>query len=91
MQEPKKYIYSKEKIKTYSENFYKKNAEKLKEKQKCEICGGSFNYANKWHHQQTNKHQNALNNIVQEKKDVQFVEAIKKLYTPDQIKLLFNV
>ena len=47
----------------YQKEYYKKNKDKLltklKEKSKCEICGGSFSYVSKNRHIKTNKHLSA--------------------------------
>jgi hypothetical protein len=44
----------------YQKEYYKKNKDniltKLKEKTKCDICGGSYSYVSKNRHNNTNKH-----------------------------------
>ena len=45
----------------YVKKFIEKNAEKLKVKNMCEICYGSYTYMNKSHHLISKKHINALN------------------------------
>ncbi|CAJ0990534.1 GIY-YIG [Cafeteriavirus-dependent mavirus] len=46
-----------EKIKEYNQT----NKEKLRKKNICELCGGSFTHENKSHHLKSKKHQSALN------------------------------
>ena len=40
----------------YYETFKYKNKDKIHEKIKCEICGGTFTYFNKYKHNKTQKH-----------------------------------
>lgn len=49
----------------YYANFKSKNADKIKEKIKCEICGGSYDYFNKSKHNKGLKHKYKL--LLQEK------------------------
>nr|CAI9421325.1 GIY-YIG [Cafeteriavirus-dependent mavirus]CAI9421374.1 GIY-YIG [Cafeteriavirus-dependent mavirus] len=46
-----------EKVKEYNQT----NKEKLRKKNICELCGGSFTHENKSHHLKSKKHQSALN------------------------------
>jgi hypothetical protein len=41
----------------YYKSFREKNMDKIKEKHRCEICGGSYSYFTKSQHNATNKHQ----------------------------------
>ena len=43
--------------KEYYRNFIEKNKEKVKEKVRCPLCGGSYDYFNKSKHIKTKKHQ----------------------------------
>jgi hypothetical protein len=45
-----------EKRKEYMKIFKKKNDDKIREKQKCAICGGTYTYFNKAKHIKTEKH-----------------------------------
>lgn len=40
----------------YIKKWYNKNKDNLKEKQKCDICGGTYTRYNKSHHLKTQKH-----------------------------------
>ncbi len=51
--------------KKFSEN----HKEKIKEKQICEICYGSYTYFNKSHHNKSKKHLFVLNNFFKKNKD----------------------
>lgn len=55
----------------YYENFKKKNEDKIKKKNKCEICSGIYSYYTKSKHQKTKKHLKAIEylNEVQEIKN----------------------
>ena len=44
------------KSKSYMKAFKENNFEKVHQKVECELCGGSYTYFNKQHHQKTRKH-----------------------------------
>lgn len=59
--------------KLYNDNFRHKHEYKIKEKIKCEVCGGTYTYFNKSKHNNTTKHINSsinknithnINNVV---------------------------
>jgi hypothetical protein len=52
----------------YYANFKSKNADKIKEKKVCEICGGKYDYFNKSKHNQGLKHKYKLLLIEKEAK-----------------------
>lgn len=61
-------IKSKKTRREYHETFKHKNADKIKEKQTCELCGGHYQYFNKSHHVKSKKHifvliQNEINQL----------------------------
>jgi hypothetical protein len=49
----------------YQKEYYKKNKDKLltklKEKTKCELCGGSYSYVSKNRHNNSEKHKKKIN------------------------------
>lgn len=47
----------------YNKKFMEKNKEKIMEKQKCEICCGSYTYFNKSKHLKSKKHLDLLNKL----------------------------
>jgi hypothetical protein len=53
----------------YYANFKLKNADKIKEKKVCEICGGKYDYFNKSKHNQGLKHKYKLLLIANTKKE----------------------
>lgn len=46
--------------KKYNDKFKEVHKDELKEKHKCEICGGSYTYYNKSVHNKTRKHLNKM-------------------------------
>ena len=42
--------------KYYLDKFQEVHADKLKEKNRCELCGGSYTYFNKSHHMKSRRH-----------------------------------
>ncbi len=93
MENKKKYIYDKEKIKNYSDTFYEKNKDRLKNKIICDVCSGSYCILNRTHHINTNKHKTKLNKIDEELNNnkSELINELKKKYTIEEIKKLFNI
>lgn len=57
----------KEKQRAYLKTFVEKNQEKYAKKFQCPICGGTYTYVNKFHHNKSKKHQIAdLKNKLQD-------------------------
>ena len=54
------YENNKEKRKENSRTYYQKNKERLAERQQCDICGHSYQLANRSVHNKTKKHQEAM-------------------------------
>lgn len=46
--------------KKYYTNFKNKHIDEIKQKTKCDLCGGCYTYFNKSHHEKSNKHQYIL-------------------------------
>lgn len=49
-----------DKKRQYYENFVKNNQEKIGTVFTCDVCEGKFKYFNKYHHNRTARHRNAL-------------------------------
>jgi transposase-like protein len=64
--------------KRYYQTFKNKNTDKIREKVKCDICGGIYSYFNKSHHKQSKMHLKAINLVEYktdaEKLDIEFLE-----------------
>jgi hypothetical protein len=66
--------------KNYLSQFIEKNKDKIKEKQICPICGGSYDYFNKSRHNKTKKHINYYTyQIIEDEKDKLLFKLINKL------------
>ena len=66
--------------KKYYQTFKLKNSEKIKEKNKCELCGGVFSYYNRFHHNSSLKHKDAKQKQLlmnMEKKEEDFKKEIQ--------------
>lgn len=56
--------------KKYYQTFKNKNSDKIKEKVKCELCGGVYSYFNQSHHKSSIRHKNALLKTAEPKTDL---------------------
>jgi len=66
--------------KKYYKQFRETNKDKVNEKVKCDICGGSYTYFNKSKHIQTQRHKK-LNAYVEKTKDnqIELISILAKL------------
>jgi hypothetical protein len=66
--------------KKYYQQFKETNKDKLNERVKCDICGGSYTYFNKSKHIQTKKHKK-LHDYVEKTKDnkIELINILEKL------------
>lgn len=66
IQEKKKYVINPEKRRHYNKTFQENNKDKINESQICEICKGHYTYYNKYHHNKSVKHINALKQTIKD-------------------------
>jgi len=73
-----KYVYKQ----IHYRKFLERHGAKLKEQQKCELCGGHYSYYNKAHHKKSVKHQKCL---IEQNNKFKIEYILNQEYIKDQV------